>query len=492
MNILRLITGSGNRSRRQSHRPRSVDKHSSLARSCARRWWTRARHGALFFGGGERGETRQVPASAAISLQVDGTILLISMTINGAIWFSALVYAEVPVWAAILVGLLAATLIGLLDRQILSALLSIDGEDLLKRQRQPGFYPIDKRRRWVLMTGRIVLSIASMFAASMLVRVAIFAPDIEQHLARQNREQNQSVRQVAERTLAGQIADARAVYAQAVRERDEIRATVGRTDLPPDTQAIDSEIETLRTGMINTIADYRRAYSQYLEYRRAAAAEQEGVRDRDSDTGRRGEGSHYSYAVEMTRQSAAQMDAARQSYANAARRIQQLQLARQQSTQYQGQQASAARNALNPRLAAADARVRMVGARREQLEANRPTTVRQLMENDPAYAEPRTGLIARVNALNEIQHGSSMAWWFSIAITAAFSILEMAVIWLNVVLGVPNALGPVRVLANQEALERALAKRRTSKAAGRKRSGQAPTPSNDVDEVGGSDNRTVG
>jgi hypothetical protein len=407
----------------------------------------------LFFGGSHPMEVAPVPGAEIRSLRVDGLLLILSMTINGVIWASALVSAGKPAWIALPIALLITTVIGLFDRQILSSLLNMEGEQIVARLDRRGFYPVDRRRRWLLTGARIALSLASMYAAMLLLRVSLFAPDIEAHLQHKYQVLNRDVRVHAEQIIDGQIGDSHRAFEKAVAERNELRSFESETDKPADTTAIDGEMETARAEVMKARSDLQALNLQRAEHMRGASAEDAGEKDRQSDTGNMGQGSRYRFHTLRAKDIAGQMNLTYRIMKVAERRLQVLQLERQRELAAKGQLGVREKFALRPRLEQADRRVGAMAAKRERLEGNRASMVERMMKESPAYAAPRMGLMARVEALDEIQKGSWSAWLLSLAITAVTSILELAVVWSRAVLGSPHPAGFFRVLANVRAVE---------------------------------------
>jgi hypothetical protein len=433
-------------SRRQARAPQSLRQ----------RLWKRAQAYVLFMGGGDAAEVKLVPAAETTNLRVDGFILSLSMVVNFFIWNAALLLAAVPIFLTVPIGAVITCLIGYFDRQILSALLSVEGEAMLRNYGMSEFAVATRRRRAILTCGRILLSFATMWAAAILVRIALFAPDIDAYLEHGNLIQNQAVRSVAERIVDGQIADTRAAYARAVRDRNELRDHLGAADVPPSTAAIDAEMERVRRQIADVEAEYSTLASDFYAQQRALAAELRGVRERPTDSGIVGRGERYRYAADRIAQIRTRAAFLRSGLQAARARLIALQTHRAQQIEGDTRAAANARASISPRLAAADAAVAAANARRIAAETGRPASIERLMSADPNYVPSRAGLMARVEALSEVSNRSFATFSLSVSFALVLSILEMAVIWARALLGVPNAAGAIRVLNTRAALSRAV------------------------------------
>jgi Domain of unknown function (DUF4407) len=426
------------------------------ARLALRQTFRRIRDLTLFFGGGDVEEARTVPQAETTSLRVDGTILMLSMMINCAIWSAALIYADLPRPLAFIIAIVITSLIGLFDRQILSSLLSVEGEAILRGAGMQGLHAISRNRRKLLTAGRIALSFSTMAAVSILVRIALFAPDIDAELDRANKAQNRDLRTQAAQIVNRQIADARSAFATAVAERNALSATVGTTDAAADTSGVDARIIGLQGDIRKAESEMQSVATEFYSLQRAKTAEEKGVKVAEGDSGIAGRGGRYAYAADRMRQASARYSFLKGSIAATQAKIVALQSERGALISGEGQAASARRNELAPRLAAADALVGQSGTRRSALEGSRPAAITALMANDPNYIAPRSGMMARVEALSRISYASYATTMLSFSFALVLSILEMAVIWARALLGVPNISGAKRVLENKAALDRFL------------------------------------
>jgi Domain of unknown function (DUF4407) len=429
---------------------------STRARFALRQTFRRIRDLTLFFGGGDVEEARTVPQAETSSLRVDGTILMLSMIINCAIWFAALIYADLPGPLALIIAIFITSLIGLFDRQILSSLLAVEGEAILRSAGMQGLHAISRNRRKLLTAGRIALSFSTMAAVSILVRIALFAPDIDAELDRANKALNRDLRNHAAQIVDRQISDARSAFATAVAERNALSATVGKTDAAADTSGVDASIAGLQGDIRKAESEMQSVAAEYYSLQRAKTAEEKGVKVAEGDSGIAGRGERYTYAADRMRQAGARYSFLKGSIAATQAKIAVLRSERGALISGEGQAASARRAELAPRLAAADARVGQLGARRSALEGNRPAAFTILMANDPTYISPRSGMMARVEALSKISYASYATTMLSFSFALVLSILEMAVIWARALLGVPNISGAKRVLENKAALDRFL------------------------------------
>jgi hypothetical protein len=456
---------------------------ATRARLAGQRTLRRIRDLTLFFGGGDAEEARTVPRAETNSLRVDGAILMLSMMINAAIWTAAMIYADLPVPLAIMVAVVITSLIGLFDRQILSSLLAVEGEAILRGAGIPGLHQISRNRRKLLTAGRIALSFSTMAAVSILVRLALFAPDIDAELDRTSKAQNRDLRAHAAQMVDRQIADARAAFATAVQERNALSANVSKTDATADTSGVDASIVGLRDDIRKAESEMQSVATEFYALQRAKAAEETGVKVADGDSGVAGRGVRYGYAAERMRQAGGRYNFLKGSIAATQAKIVALQTERGALINGEAQNAGARRNEFAPRLAMADARVKQMGERRTKLEGDRPAAIAALMANDPTFIAPRRGMMARVEALSTISYTSFATTMLSFSFALVLSILEMAVIWARALLGVPNISGAKRVLENKAALDRFLMDHQNALFANKEKRHSAPRGGNMGDDT---------
>lgn len=435
---------------------RSDDGHppfDTRVRVNVRRGVTAGRAVTLFFGGSHPEEVARLPRAELRSLRTDGAILMASIVFNFTVWTSAMIAAEKPWWAAVPVGVLVTTIIGLLDRQVLSSLISHEGEQIATRFGVPGFMPVHPRRRWFLTGGRILLSVASMAAAMMLLRTSLFAPDIEAHLQRQNAEINRVVRQRSERMVDARLGELRSRLTKATAERDELRGRLSTAETPLNTNGIDTQIAAERQALDGANAQYRALVQQFFEAKRAAAAEKTGVKDREGDSGNDGEGERYRYHQERQAQIRQQAGIVAATIRATQQRIQSLTAEKAGALDQQRNGARDGVSSLTPRIKGADGVVAALAAQRLAGERGRAAAIDEGMRSDPGYTPLRTGLIARVDALGEVENGSWPVRFLSFAIGIAASVLELAVVLFRALLGTPGPVGFLRLHANVALIE---------------------------------------
>jgi Domain of unknown function (DUF4407) len=414
---------------------------------------TKGRSLTLFMAGSAPAEVSTIPSAEVRSLRVDGALLLLSMGINAAIWTSALVTAGKPWLAALPVGGFVALIIGLFDRQILSAVLNIDGELIMKQRGMRGFYPLDRRRKWILTSARILLSFASMWAAIMLLRVALFAPDIEAHLAQNHIRENAAVRVTATKLVDAQLGDLRSVYEKAMIDRNELRKLESDADAPANTEGPDGEMEAARAEITKARADLEGMSQERAEHLRGASAEDAGVKEQSGDTGRPGRGNQFAFHQRRAQDILREMNLRYRLMKVAEARLTSLAQERQSTITAKQSSGMQAREMLSPRMDAANVQVASMSAKLKQLQDHRPAAIDTMMSKDASYVALRTGLMARVTALDEVTQGSWSAWLLSLALSLVCSILELAVVWARAMLGTPHPAGFMRVANNIAAIE---------------------------------------
>lgn len=417
----------------------------------------------LFMAGSAPDEVSNIPSAEVRSLRVDGALLMLSMGINAAIWTSALVTAGKPWMAALPVGVFVALIIGLFDRQILSAVLNIDGELIMKQRGMRGFYPLDRRRKWKLTSARILLSFASMWAAMMLLRVSLFAPDIEANLAQKHIRENARVRVTATKLVDTQMGDLRTLYEKALNDRGELRKLESEADAPANTDGPDGEMESARAEITKARSDLQAMSQERAEHLRGASAEDAGVKEQAGDTGRPGQGNQFAFHQRRAQDILREMNLRYRLMKVAEARLAALAVERQSSISAKQISGNQAREMLSPRMDAANAQVAALSVKLKQLQDHRPAAVDAMMTKDPSYVALRTGLMARVTALDEVTKGSLSAWLLSLALSLVCSILELAVVWARAVLGTPHPAGYMRVHNNIAAIEAMESARRRRK-----------------------------
>lgn len=409
----------------------------------------------LFMAGSAPEEVKasRVPAAEIRSLRVDGLLLLLSMGINAAIWTSALATAGKPWLAALPIGAFVALVIGLFDRQILSAVLNIDGELIMKERHRAGFYPLDRRRKWILTTARILLSFASMWAAMLLLRVSLFAPDIEQHLAQKHLRENAKVRAAATKLVDTQIFDLRTLYEKALADRNQLSKLEQAADAPANTDGPDGEMEAARAEITKARMDLQAMSEQRAEHLRGASAEETGVKERATDTGNDGKGDRHTFHMRRAADILREMNLRYRLMKVAEARLVVLAQERQRTIDAKQVAGERDRESLTPRMEVANAHVASLSAKLKALQDNRPDAIETMMKKDPAHVAMGTGLMARVVALDEVTGKSWSSWMLSLALSLVCSILELAVVWSRAILGTPHPAGYMRVHNNIAAIE---------------------------------------
>lgn len=454
MRILRLIRSEPSRSPRRPRLrgPGRLERFKGSAARLLAAATALGRSGTLFLAGSHPAEARQVSPAEARSLRVDGLLLCLSMWVNAAVWVAALLAAGKSVWVAAPVGLAVASIIGLFDRQILSATLAMDGEALKAHRGQPGFFPLDPRRKKILVAARIVLSVASMWAAMLFARIALFATDIEANLDAKFKAENAQVRVTATQLVDSQIADLARRYAATTTEREGLVKLQAAADAPANTSGADSEIETVRADIARARGNLDGLARERAEHLRGASAESSGVVDRAGDSGRPGEGNRWAFHQKRAADLLVQINLQYSLMRVAEQRLAQLLREREQQIQAKASNGQREREVFTPRIASANHTIESYAQRLKALQDNRPAAIEAMMAKDPAFVPRRTGLMDRVTALEEVTTGSWSAWTLALAITAVASILELAVVWSRAVLGLPHPVGYVRAEDNRRTL----------------------------------------
>lgn len=413
------------------------------------------RSGTLFLSGSHPDEVKDVSPAETRNLKVDGAMLSLSMLINAAIWSAALLSAGKPWWVALPIAALICVIIGLFDRQFLSASISMDGEELAKQRQEVGFFPISPRRKVILTSARIVLSFASMWAAVLLLRVSLFSADVDAHLADQYRLENEGVRATATQLVDQQIEETRSQFVQAQEERDALYAQQRSAESRADTPGIDEEIASLRAEISASRGQLQELSRERSEHLRGATAEDAGVQERANDSGIPGQGTRWEFHRRRAEDIRNQMNLTLGLIRTAENRITELQESKRRQVEENAVSGAREAEVLAPRLQDAEERIASLNASLRQLESDRPSQIASMMTRDPNHSPAREGLLVRVEALNDIAAGSWSAWAMSFAITLVCSVLELAVVWYRVILGMPHPAGYSRVQSNLKSMETA-------------------------------------